>query len=46
MNYPPAANILLGLVTSKDDKMADEAIEYIGDLLKGFIKGKNLRYKL
>lgn len=40
MNYPPAANILLGLVTSKDDKMADEAIEYIGDLLKGFIKGK------
>ncbi len=40
MNYPPAAHIMLGLVTSKDEEKADKAIVYIGDLIKDLVKDK------
>ena len=36
MQYPPAANILLLLVSSKDEEKVDKAIVYAGEVLKEY----------
>jgi len=43
LNYPPAAHILLVLVTAKDEGLADRAIAVIGEALKEHIRTKDFK---
>lgn len=38
MQYPPAAHILLVLITSRDEEKADRAIAHVGEALKTYVK--------
>ena len=42
MQYPPAAHILLVLITSKEEEKADRAIIHAGEVLKDYISSHKL----
>lgn len=46
MEYPPAAHILLALVTSKDEELAERAVLHAGEVLKEYINSNNLESKV
>lgn len=46
MQYPPAAHILLVLVTARDENLADQAVSYGGEVLKDFICSNQLKSKV
>lgn len=46
MQYPPAAHILLILVTSKEEKLADEAALHLGEAVKLYLEKQNIRAEM
>jgi len=46
MHYPPAAHILLALITAKDEEEADLAVARGGEVLKEYINNKGLKSRL
>ena len=46
MQYPPAANILLLLVSSKDEEKVDKAIVYAGEVLKEYSNQNQHSFKV
>jgi len=46
MQYPPAAHILLALVTAKDEELADRAISHGGEIIKDFIQNRGYKSRL
>ena len=43
MQYPPAAHILLALVTSKEEAKADKAITHLGEAIKDFLQQREMK---
>lgn len=46
MQYPPAANILLVLLTSKEEETADKAAAHLGEALKKLIKQEKIEAQI
>ncbi|MDF2538779.1 MAG: hypothetical protein K0S76_1800 [Herbinix sp.] len=46
MQYPPAANILLALITSKEEAAADKAALHLGDVVKEILNQRELAAQL
>lgn len=46
MQYPPAAHILLVLVTSKEEEKADKAVNHVAEALKEYITANEIRSQI